>query len=119
MSKEEITISALPIINEIVSVITEQKGEDTIALNLSKVSNSFNYFIIATGISKTHIRGIAEELQKTLKEHGLLPHHSEGYNEASWILLDFGEIIIHLFDAKNRKFYQLERLWGDAEEVAL
>jgi ribosome-associated protein len=102
----------------IANIIKDEKGEDIVVLNLVEISTALDLFVIATGISKTHLRGIAEQVQITMKSENVLPLHIEGYNEANWILMDYGNIIIHLFDQKNRNFYQLERLWGDAKEIA-
>lgn len=104
---------------EIAEIINEQKGVDIVIMDLSEVSTTLNYFIIATGISRTHLRGIAENIQKDLKDRDIYPHHIEGYSDANWILMDYGDIIVHLFDEKSREFYQIERLWGDAREISI
>jgi len=116
---EKVQVLGEALAKNVARIIIELKGEDIIVLDLSRVSNILDFFVIATGASKTHLRGIAEEIQKELKKEHIYPLHIEGYNEANWILLDYGDLIIHLFDEKNRSFYQIERLWGDATEVSV
>jgi len=102
---------------EIAEICRDKKGEDIVVIDLSDVSTTLDYFVIVTGTSKSHLRAIADGIIKYLKEKKIFMRHSEGYGEASWVLLDYGAVIIHIFDGKSREFYQLERLWGDAKFV--
>jgi len=102
---------------EIAEVCKDKKGEDIVVMDLSDVSTTLDYFVIVTGTSKSHMRALADGIVKHLKEKKILMRHNEGYGEASWVLLDYGAVIVHIFDEKNRNFYQIERLWGDAEFI--
>jgi ribosome-associated protein len=101
----------------IISGIKEKKGKDIVSLNLSQIKNSIcDYFIICHGTSRTQVEAIADsienEVRKTLKEK---PWHREGRENAEWILLDYVDVVAHVFQEKPRNFYQLENLWADAE----
>jgi len=71
-------------------------------------------FVIATGTSRRHIQTLAEETEASLKEIGRRPLRREGMEDATWVLLDYGDVIVHIFDQATRDFYDIERLWGDA-----
>jgi ribosome-associated protein len=102
---------------EVAEVCKDKKGENIAVMDLSDVSNTLDFFVIVTGSSKSHMRALADGVVEHLKERKIFMRHSEGYGEASWVLLDFGSVIIHIFDKKNRDFYQIERLWGDAKFI--
>jgi ribosome-associated protein len=74
-------------------------------------------FVIATGTSRTHVQSLAESVKDTLKQNGRSPLRDEGVAEAEWVLLDYGDVVLHVFQPGPREFYGLERLWGDAEVV--
>ncbi len=93
-------------------LINEKKGEEIVIFDLKEISPITNYFVIAQGLSEIHNRTIAEYLIEH-KE----PHHIEGMEAGSWILLDYIDVIVHIFLKEVREFYGLERLWGDAPQV--
>jgi len=76
-----------------------------------------DYFIICTGTSNTQIRDIANTLEFKMGEQGLYPAHIEGLDEATWVLLDYGSVIVHIFNSETRRFYNLEKLWADGAEL--
>lgn len=76
-----------------------------------------DYFVIATGTSATHIRAVADGIQESLKKLGVRQHHIEGYREAVWVVVDYGSVVVHVFEENARQFYDLERLWADAPRV--
>ena len=76
-----------------------------------------DYFVIAAGTSTTQVKALADEVEFRLKEAGLPPHHIEGYTQGNWIVLDFYQVIVHVFNAETRKFYALENLWRDGTPV--
>jgi ribosome-associated protein len=76
-----------------------------------------DYFIICTGTSNTQIRAIANTLEFKMGEQGLYPAHIEGLDEATWVLLDYGSVIVHIFNSETRRFYNLEKLWADGAEL--
>ena len=103
-------------VDRIVELIMSKKGEDIIVLDLRDVTSVSDFFIIATGTSTVHVKAIADEIQEKLKaEDRVAPWHVEGYEAQRWILLDFVDIVVHLFDAETRAYYQLENLWKDVE----
>ncbi len=84
-------------------------------LNLTGVTDMTDFFIIASGTSDTHVRSVAERVLDQLKQEGSPAHHVEGLPQGRWVLLDYVDFVVHLFHPQLREFYQLERLWGDAE----
>jgi ribosome-associated protein len=95
------------------------KANDVVMLNLGGVTDMTDYFVIASGTSDTHVRAIAEHVMEQMKKEGVAVHHIEGLTQGRWVLLDYVDFVVHLFHPALRQFYQLERLWGDAEVVAL
>jgi ribosome-associated protein len=86
-------------------------------LDLQHVSGIADYFLICTGTSTTHVRTIAEAIEVDLKNEGHAVRHREGEVDSGWLLLDYGDLVVHVFLAETRAFYGLERLWGDAPEL--
>jgi len=86
-----------------------------VVMDLTGVSETLDYFIIVTGSSQMHNKSMAQEIINSLKKKGVMMSHSEGYPEGEWILLDYGSVIVHIFMEDMRRYYQLERLWGDAK----
>jgi ribosome-associated protein len=76
-------------------------------------------FVIATGTSRRHVRTLAEEVEAKLKEADRRPLRREGTEDATWVLLDYGDVVVHVFDEATRRYYDLERLWGDAPRIEL
>lgn len=103
----------------VVSTIQDKKGFDIIILDVSQVASFADYFILCTGSSTKHTQAIANEIEKKLGESGIYPHHSEGYSDGEWILFDYSDLIIHIFTPEYRSFYDLERLWHDAESIKI
>lgn len=98
--------------------IFSKKGADIVLLDVEKVFFLSDVFVIATGTSRPHVQALAEHVEEKLGEiHGVKPVRHEGQTEAEWILMDYGDIIVHLFQAEPREFYSLERLWGDSERI--
>lgn len=98
----------------------ENRGQDLVVLDLRELTSFFDYFVIATGASRRQLHAISEEIDRVLeKEMGDRRMGVEGYQECRWILLDYGDVVIHLFDAETRGFYDLENLWAEAKRVDL
>ncbi|MBN2288390.1 MAG: ribosome silencing factor [Candidatus Glassbacteria bacterium] len=94
----------------------EKKADDVVVLDLRKVSDVSDFFLIAGGYTDIHVRAVAEHLIESLKKkYGINPWHVEGLENGSWVLLDYVDFVAHIFDTKARDFYQLERLWADAK----
>jgi len=94
------------------SILEDKKARDIELIEVSEKTILADYFIIASGTSVTHVKSLADELTFQMKDqHGIVPNHTEGESTARWILLDYGDIIIHLFHPEEREFYSLEKLW--------
>lgn len=99
------------------SIADQKKAQDIIILDIHKLTFITSYFVICTGINERQLRTIADEIEKNLRNHSKRRVGIEGYKDAKWILLDFGDVIIHLFGKETRNHYDLELLWGDAPKV--
>ncbi len=97
--------------------LDEKKGEDIKVIDISKVSILADYFIIANGNNESQVRAMVDSIEEELGKAGYELKQREGYDTGSWVLLDFGDIIVHVFDKENRLFYDLERIWRDGREV--
>ena len=92
----------------------EKKAEDVMALNLQGISSIADFFLLASAQSTTQIKTIVEAIEQALKGQQVRLLHSEGVPESGWLLLDYGDVVMHVFLEETRSFYALERLWGDA-----
>ena len=98
----------------------EKKAHDLVVLDLREVASFTDYFVIASGTNVRQVQAVADEVQEQLrKQLSVRPARVEGYNSAEWVLLDYGDFILHVFEEKSRRFYDLERLWRDAARVPL
>ena len=97
--------------------LDDKFANDITVLDISRISVMADYFVIASGSNPNQMQAMAGEVERKLYEAGLPLHHVEGAGGTSWILMDFGSIIVHIFDRENRQFYNLERVWGDARAV--
>jgi ribosome-associated protein len=91
-----------------------KKGFDVKILKLKSLSSVCDYFVIASGEADVHVRAIANAIDDGLMEAGFRPFHREGKSEGNWVLLDYADVVVHVFYEPTRRFYALERLWGDA-----
>lgn len=117
MPRKKAKSESLILAEAVIDGILEKKGKDIISLDLSNVKNSVcNFFVICHGTSRTHVEAIADSIEDQvrtkLKEK---PWHREGIENAEWILLDYVDVVAHIFQEKTREFYHLEKLWADAE----
>ena len=98
--------------------LDEKKGKEISAIEITDITTLADYFVIATGSSNTQINALCGSVEKLLEEQaGEKPLRREGYRDGTWVLLDYGCICVHVFSAEARAFYDLERLWADAELV--
>ncbi|NLN48454.1 MAG: ribosome silencing factor [Clostridiales bacterium] len=97
-----------------VEILINKKAENIKVIDIGELSVVADYFIIATGTSTTHVQSLSENLEELLAVEGYKIHHKEGYRSGRWILMDYNDIVIHLFSKEEREFYNLERLWADA-----
>ncbi len=105
------------LLKNIVTVMQDTKGKEIISLDLRKIESAIcKYFIICTGTSNTHVSSIENRIKKTISQDlGEKPWHTEGNNVGEWVLMDYYDIIVHIFQEKTRKFYNIEDFWGDAK----
>jgi ribosome-associated protein len=101
----------------VASLCQDMKANDVVVLNLKSVTDMTDYFVIASGTSDTHVRAIGEHVISEMKKEGVRVHHVEGVQQGRWVLLDFVDFVVHIFHPTLRSFYQIERLWSDAEVV--
>jgi len=102
-----------------VEALEDKKAEDIRAIDISEVSVVADVFLIAGGTNRSQIQALCDNVEEKLGKAGYPVKQIEGYETASWILMDFGDIIVHLFDKENRLLYDLERLWRDGKELKL
>jgi ribosome-associated protein len=95
----------------------DKKAVDLLVLDVHAVSSVADYFLICSGRSTTHVDTIAEAVRTELKSDGMRPRHVEGVAASGWLLLDYGDVLVHVFLEDTRMYYALERLWGDAPPV--
>ncbi len=107
----------LDLVYEIVKSIDDKLGEDIRVLELSDISSICDYFVIAGASSARQVKSISDEVEDKLAELNVFPLHKEGYQTGGWILMDYGDIVIHLFHEEERAFYNLERIWKDATVI--
>jgi ribosome-associated protein len=113
------TVTALAAAQRAAQIAIDNKAKDVVLLDLRGLTDMTDFFLIASGTSDTHVRSIGEHLMTELKKDGWPAHHVEGLEKGRWALLDFVDIVAHVFHPTLRNFYQLERLWADAEQIPL
>lgn len=101
------------------AALEEKKGEDVRLIDISAVSVMADYFVIAAGGSPNHVDALVENVEEQLYKAGARVKQCEGRNTSGWVLLDYGDVIVHIFDRENRLFYDLERIWKDGRMVEL
>ena len=100
-----------------VQAIQDRNAWDLRVLDLSKVSEFTDYFLVSTGGSERQVRAIADAVNDSLREGGTRPLHIEGLEYGQWVLMDYGDFLVHIFNEPLREYYRLERLWADAPDV--
>ncbi len=102
-------------VQKAVKILDEKLAENIVVIDISKVSVIGDYFIIATGKNVNHVRALSDYVSEGLAKDHIHEKQIEGYENAGWILMDYSDFIIHLFDRENREYYDLERIWRDAD----
>ena len=105
------------IIEKIVTALDKKKAEDIKAINIHDLTILADYFIIASGNSTTQTKALADEVEYQLSLLGIEPTRTEGHSGSTWIILDYSDILVHIFYKETREFYSLERLWSDGKEM--
>lgn len=101
-----------------VQALEDKKAEDLTILDISGVSVIADYFIIASGNNRNQVQAMADNAEETLGRAGYEPKQIEGYQSANWILMDYKDIILHIFSEEDRSFYDLERIWRDGKQIS-
>ncbi len=101
---------------KIIEILDAKKAEDIKAIETSELTIVSDYFVVTNGTSTTHVKSLADDLEDELKKQGVNVSHIEG-RATGWILLDYGSVVVHIFDKASREYYNLERLWTDAQIV--
>jgi ribosome-associated protein len=94
-----------------------RKGEDIIVLDLREISSVSDFFVIVSGQSEPHLKAIRNEIEGRLQEKGISPKGIDGFPQSQWVVMDYVDVMVHIFATEPREFYSLERLWGDAPRV--
>lgn len=103
----------------VVAACEERKAKNSVVLNMEQLSPMADYFVICHGTSERQVQAIARSIKDAAEEEGFEINRMEGFEQARWILIDLGDVICHVFHEEERSYYNLERLWGDAAEVAV
>ena len=114
------TLTSAELAQRAAAILLERKANDVVLLSLKGVSDMTDYFLIASGTSDTHVRALGNAvLEDMKKETSQTAHHVEGLSQGRWVLLDYVDFVVHVFHPTLRNFYQIERLWADAEVIPL
>ena len=97
--------------------LDEKKGEDIRVIDISGISVIGDYFIITNGTSDSQVRALVENVEEKMHKAGYAAKETEGHRSGAWVLIDFGDVIVHIFDRENRQFYNLERIWNDGKRI--
>ena len=104
---------------QLARALDSKKGQDILVLETDGLTTLADYFVLCTGSSAPQLKALADAAERSMKENEILPHHIEGHRGGTWILQDYGDVVLHLFSAEAREFYDLDRLWQDAKVVDL
>ncbi len=97
--------------------VDDKQASDLVVLDISGIASFADYFLLCSGDSSRQIQAIADEVEEKLRAHGLRPSHIEGYRNAEWVLMDYIDLVVHVFSKKARAYYDLERLWRDGKRL--
>lgn len=111
------TMTPLECAMVIAKALDDKKASNIKVLKTDELTTLADYFVICTATSSTQIKALADNCEAEMEKKGELTHHTEGHHSGAWVLLDFACVVVHIFMDESRKFYDLERLWKDAEEV--
>lgn len=109
----------LEVIKQIAGFLDDRKAEDIVVLDLRQHANIADYFVIATGANKPHLKALYDGLQRLFKDAGFRGYHKTGVPESGWMIMDYQGVMVHIFEQELREFYDLEQLWKDAPEIKL
>ena len=107
-------MDSLEFAKQITEIILSKKGYEIRILDLKKLSAFADYFVICSASSDTQVKAIGDSVEKELRDRGIKTYHKEGFEALNWVLLDYFDVVVHIFKEEARKYYNLEKLWGDA-----
>ena len=110
-------MNALELAKQAAALLDSKKAQRVSVIKIEAISSLADYFVIASGNTGVHVRSLADELEEKLKAQGVAPLRVEGYRSNTWVLLDYGSVVVHVFTQEARDFYDLDRLWSDGEKV--
>lgn len=110
-------LESLDVARRAVEAASDKQASDIVLLDARKACSFTDYFVICSGESDRQTRTIYEEVEQVLKKAGVMPYHREGTADSGWLLLDYGDVIVHIFNPAEREYYQLDRLWSEAVPV--
>ena len=102
---------------QIAKLADNKKAEDIEIYDVADLTSITEYFVICSAGSENQMKAISDEIEEKLKEQEITPLHIEGYRSSTWVLYDYGDVIVHIFNKESRMFYSLERLWSDAKKI--
>ena len=100
-----------------IEAMEDKKASDIKVIDIQEISTIADYFLIASGSNRNQVQAMSDNVEEILGKAGYTPKSTEGYRTANWVLLDYGDIVIHIFDEENRLFYDLERIWRDGKSI--
>lgn len=112
-------MTTIDMVKKIASVLDTKKAENINAIKITDLTVIADYFVIANGTSSTQVKALADEVEFRLKEEGVVPIRVEGISSANWIVMDYSNVIVHIFYKDTRALYDLDRLWADGEKINL
>ena len=110
-------MSAKELVKIAYNALDDKKGQDICIINIEEISTVADYFIIAGGSNRSQIQALIDNVEEKLGRAGYEPKQIEGYDSANWVLMDYRDVIVHVFDRENRLFYDLERIWRDGKSI--
>jgi ribosome-associated protein len=116
-AQETSRLEAIDVARHAVDIASDKQAVNIVLLDVRGICSFADYFVICAGDSARQVRSILEEIEFSLKKEGILPHHQEGTIESGWLLLDYGDVIVHIFRAEERDFYKLDELWHEARTI--
>ena len=103
----------------IIDALEDKKAEDIRIIDISEISVVADYFVITNGSNRSQIQALSDNVEERLAAQKVFPKNIEGYNTANWILMDYSDILVHIFDTESREFYDLEHMWRDGKRVEI
>lgn len=110
-------MTSIEVVKNVVRALDSKKAEDISVLKVENLTSITDFFVIAAANSTTQVKAIADEVEFKLKELGVMPNKTEGYTQGNWVVLDYYQVIVHVFNTETRQFYSLENLWRDGEKI--